>query len=127
MNENEAATSSLSGHWFLKFCNKSYLATCLDSLVPSKKDPPDVNANNLMAWLMVIVQCYQQRNASHLNNITTNYSLKQLENVIRLEIIWDRYLQKSYRLNQRKMSKWMPSYDLEIYSYSLEIGMDSFE
>ena len=55
-NENEAAPSSISCHWFLKFCNNSYLATpCLDSLVPFEKDPLDVNANILMAWLMVIV------------------------------------------------------------------------
>ena len=46
-NENEAASSSLSGHGFLKFCNKSDLATCLDSLFPSKKDPLDVNTNIL--------------------------------------------------------------------------------
>ena len=46
-NENEAASSSLSGHGFLKFCSMSDLANCLDSLVPSKKDPPDVNASIL--------------------------------------------------------------------------------
>ena len=48
-NENEAASSSLSGQGFLKFCNKLDLAICLESLVPSKKHPPDVNANILDA------------------------------------------------------------------------------
>ena len=32
----------------------------------------------------------------------TNYSIKQFENLIRVDIILDRYLQKSSRLNQIK-------------------------